>query len=77
MSCVILKSHAANKNGINEKGHLLLAFILLTLTAWILRGSSKIDMTGTHVAYWLSIPPQVALASCKPECGRHIDASEF
>lgn len=29
-------SYTFNKNGINEKVHLLLVFVLLTLAAWIL-----------------------------------------
>lgn len=69
--------HANNKNVISENGNLLMVFVLLTLVAWILRGSCKTDGTGTHVLRWLRVVPQVVLAGWKPECGSHIDASEF
>lgn len=47
-------SHTFNKNSINEKVHLLLIFVLLTLAAWILKGTSR--LTGMHIACWLSVP---------------------
>lgn len=42
--------HTINKKGIKEKGHLLLVLVLLTLAAWIIRDSSRIDMTSMYVA---------------------------
>lgn len=47
------------------------------MAAWIPRDSRWSDVTGAHVASWLSVPPQVVLAGHKLGCGRHIYASEF
>lgn len=47
------------------------------ITCRILRGSRWTDVTGTGVACWIIVPPQVVLAGRNPVCGRYFDASEF
>lgn len=53
-----------------KNGHLFLVFLLLRVAAEILRSTSWSDVTGTHLAHWLSVPR-------KSRWGMYIDASEF
>lgn len=40
-----------------KKDHFFLVFVLLRVAAKILEGGGRSDVTGTHVARWLSAPP--------------------
>lgn len=65
------------KNVVNEKGHLILAFVLLTMAACILTGSWSADVTWTHVVHWPNVLLRVRLAGRKPGCRGHIETAKF
>lgn len=81
VNCCVLCRHGIPtlliKTFINEKGHLLFLFVLLRDANWILRSSRSTDVTETHVAPCLNVPPRVVWAGRKLECGRHIDVSQL
>lgn len=70
-------THDINENVVDEKGHLILVFVLLTVAAWILRSIWSADVTVMHAVHWPSVPSRKTLAGRKPGCGWHIETFKF